>query len=143
MSIQPLKVACKRQNYFKISSKHTTKKTFTSKACNAQETTPYHLKQRQVALSNVVVVDFDVDPASLLCGLLEGRAFTVIVNLRHGEKLPCGGVDTTVKLPSKQINSHDAEDEPENQTHQQHVEDGGNRSNERVHHNLSERNAHE
>lgn len=100
---------------------------------------PYHLQQGQVAFSNIVIVDFDVGPTGLLCGFFEGHAVATIVDLIHGELLLRGGVDTTVELPSKQVNSHDAEDEPENQTHQQHIEDGGNRSNKSIHHHLSTR----
>lgn len=94
------------------------------------------MKQGQVAFSHIVIVDFDVDPAGLLRGFFDGHAVAPVVDLSHGEKLPCGGVDAAVELPSKQVNSHDAEDEPEDQTHQQHVEDGGNCSNESVHHHL-------
>ena len=87
-------------------------------------------------MPHVVVVDLDVDPARLLRGLFDGHAVALVVDDRDGEELRRGGVDAAVELPGKQVDSHDAEDEPEDQTHQQHVEDGGDRSNESVHHHL-------
>lgn len=105
----------------------------------SERSTLYHLKQGQVTFSNIVKVDFDVHPASLLCDLIEGVALTVVVDLGEGKNLICGGVDATVELPGKKINSHDAEDEPKNEAHQHHIEDGGNCSNEGVYHHLSER----
>lgn len=106
---------------------------------NNGNSTPHNLKQGQVARSHVVIVDFDVDPAGLLRGFFEGHAFAMVVDLIHREKLLCGGVDAAVELPSKQVNSHDAEYQPEDQTHQQHVEDGGNCSDKSVHHHLPKR----
>lgn len=38
-------------------------------------------------------------------------------------------VDTLSKFPSKEIDTHDAEDKPEDQTYQQHVHDGGDGTN--------------
>lgn len=98
----------------------------------------HDLKQRQVAFSHVVVVDFDVDPAGLLRGFLYGHAVALVVDHRDGEELLRGGVDAAVELPRKQVNSHDAEDKPEDQANQQHVEDGGNGSDKSVHHHLKE-----
>lgn len=79
---------------------------------------PHHLKQGQVSFPHIVIVDFDVDPAGLLRGLFDGHAVALVVDLGQGEKLLCGGVDAAVEFPSKQVNSHDAKDEPEDQTHQ-------------------------
>lgn len=42
-----------------------------------------------------------------------------------------------VKLAPKDLHSHDGEDEPKDQTHQQDVEDGGNGVHQCIHHNLS------
>ena len=63
----------------------------------------------------------------------------MVIDLPHGEKFRRGGINAAVELPSKQVNSHDAEYEPEDQTHQQHVEDGGNSTNESIHHHLLKR----
>lgn len=106
---------------------------------NNTKSTPHHLKQRQVAFSHVVIVDFHVGPVGVLCGFFDGQAVALVVDLTEEERLLRGGVDAAVELASKQINSHDAEDEPKDQTHQQHVEDGGDRSDESVHHHLLKR----
>lgn len=97
------------------------------------------MKQRQVALPYVVVVDFDVDPAGVLRGFLDGHAVAPVIDLRHGEKLLRGGVDAAVELPGKQVNPHDAEDEPKDETHEQHVHDGGDGSYKSVHDHLMTR----
>lgn len=97
---------------------------------------PHHLKQRQVAFSHVVVVDLYVGPVGVMRDLLNGHAVALVVDLADGEELLCGGVDAAVELTGKQVHPHDAEDEPEDQAHQQHVEDGGNCPYESVHHHL-------
>ena len=97
------------------------------------------MQQGQVTRGDVVVVDLDVDPARLAGGLLQGQAVAVVVDLVDEEQLVRGGVDATVELAGKQVHPHDAEDQPEDQTHQQHVEDGRDGPDQRVHHHLSER----
>ena len=139
ISIQPLNVACKRREQhlnFLFHHKHHHKHHH---KLHNSTVPPHHLKQRQVAFPHVVVVDFDVDPARLLRGFLHGHAVAPVVDLVEGEQLLCGGVDAAVELASEQVYSHDAEDEPEDQTHQKHVEDGRNRPNESVHHHLPDR----
>lgn len=39
-------------------------------------------------------------------------------------------------FPSEQLYTHDGKDEPEDETHEQHVEDGRYRLHQRVHHHL-------
>ena len=46
-------------------------------------------------------------------------------------------VDTFVELAPEELDPHDGEDEPEDEAHQQHVEDGGDGVHQRVHHNLN------
>lgn len=77
---------------------------------------PYHLKKGEVATSNIVIVDFDINPAGVLCGFLNGQTVAPVVYLSEKEKLLCRGVDTAVKLSSKKIHSHDAKDEPEDRS---------------------------
>lgn len=43
-----------------------------------------------------------------------------------------------VELASKQIHTHDAKDQPEDETNQQHVHDGGNCSHKSIHNHLEE-----
>lgn len=43
-----------------------------------------------------------------------------------GETILSCLIVTVVIFSSKQIDTHDAEDEPKDETHQQHIHDGGN-----------------
>ena len=95
------------------------------------------MQQGQVARGDVVVVDLDVDPAGLAGSLLQGQAVTVVVDLVEEKQLVRGGVDAAVELAGKQVYPHDAEYQPEDQTHQQHVEDGRDGPDQGVHHHLS------
>ena len=45
-------------------------------------------------------------------------------------------VHALAELAGEQVDSHDTEDEPEDETHEQHVHDGGNGSNKSVHDHL-------
>ena len=50
-------------------------------------------------------------------------------------------VDALEVSPAEQIDAHDAEDEPEDETHDEDVEDGWYRLDQRVHHNLGSNNS--
>ena len=45
-------------------------------------------------------------------------------------------VHTLPELASEQVDPHDAEDEPEDETHEQHIHNGGDGSYKSVHHHL-------
>ncbi len=44
--------------------------------------------------------------------------------------------DALMIAPPEQLDAHDGEDEPEDEANEQHVEDGGDRLDQRVHHHL-------
>ena len=46
-------------------------------------------------------------------------------------------VDTLVELATKELDSHDGEDEPEDEADQKHIDDGGDGVHQGIHHNLS------
>ena len=46
-------------------------------------------------------------------------------------------VYTLVELATKELDSHDGEDEPEDEADQQHIDDGGDGVHQGIHHNLS------
>ncbi len=71
-----------------------------------------------------------------LIGVHQGHTVTLVVDHIHGEAFLCGGVDAVVELSSKQIDPHNAEDEPEYQAHQQHIENRGNGTNQCIHYHL-------
>ena len=66
------------------------------------------------------------------------QAFTLglVVDLRDVEPLRGGSVDAVVELASKQVDTHDAEDEPEDEADKQHIHDGGDGSQKGIHHHL-------
>lgn len=136
ISIHPLNVACKHREPL---SQHVFGCLNNVVFLYHTNSAPHHLKQRQITLSNIIIVDFDINPARVLCSSLDGQAVAPVVDLRHEEELLCGRVDAVVELASKKVHSHDAKDEPEDQTDQQHIEDGRNRPNESIHHHLPNR----
>ena len=69
----------------------------------------YHLKQRKIAKSHVIEVDFHVLPPGCLVALYESLALTEVVDHTHVEHVPSGVVDAVIELASKEIHSHDAE----------------------------------
>ncbi|CAG5933509.1 unnamed protein product [Menidia menidia] len=71
----------------------------------------------------------------------EVEALALVVNDADGEDLVRGGVHAVIVLPSKQVDAHDAEDEPEDEADQQHVHDGGDGPQQCVHYNLVEANS--
>lgn len=76
----------------------------------------HHLQQSQIACSNIVKIDFDILPSSAV--IHQAQAFGHIVDNTAGEDLVCGGVDTVKVLPGKQVDPHDAENEPEDEADQ-------------------------
>ena len=81
-------------------------------------------------MTDVVEVNFGVDPCVVF---LEALRF--VVDLSDGKPLP-EVVDTLVELPPEELDAHDGEDEPEDQTHQEHVENGRDGIHQGIHHNL-------
>lgn len=74
----------------------------------------HHLQEREVAEAHVVVVDLDVEPADL-ARVHQALALGLVVDLGDVESLGGGGVDAVVELAGKQVDTHDAEDEPEDE----------------------------
>lgn len=95
----------------------------------------YHLQQGEVSQAHVVKVDLDVDPSDLV-GVEEGHAVTLVVYHGNVEELARGGVDASVVLPRKEVHPHDAEYQPEDEADQQDVHDGGDGTQQGVHHHL-------
>ena len=81
------------------------------------------MQQSQIAGSDVVKVDFDILPAGAVVDQVQ--AVCPVVDDVDGEGLIRGGVDAVIVLPCEQVDTHDAEDEPEDEADQQHVHDGG------------------
>ena len=93
-----------------------------------------HLEQGQVGGQNVVEVDFGVLPRDIHLG---GLVAAVSLAVDDGPVDDATvGVDTRTKPAAEQVDTHDAEDEPEDEADQQHVEDGRDCLDQRVHHHL-------
>lgn len=99
--------------------------------------TTHHLKKCEVAHSDVVEVDFDVDPEEVAGAVLIVTLGLVIHHRRiHVGKWVISGVDALRKFPGEEVHAHDAEDEPEDEADEEDVHDGGDSSQEGVHHHL-------
>lgn len=96
----------------------------------------YHLKQCKIASANIIKIYFDVFPSSLLAKSLTVTQIVDFTDFKHVTRC-C--VNTVVELASKQIHTHDAKDQPEDETHQEYVHDRGNCSNKSIHNNLEEK----
>ena len=91
------------------------------------------MKEGEVAVEDVVEVDLRVVPGVVevqQCVALVARRDDVV---RHGE---AGRVDAVLEAAAEQVDAHDAEDEPEDKADEQHVEDGWDGLDQRVHYHL-------
>lgn len=91
------------------------------------------MQKGKVAKSDVVKVDLNFGPVEL--GVIHGEAVWLVVDYRDAVDKACS-VHTLAELASEQVDAHDAEYEPEDQTHQQHIHNGGDGANEGVHDHL-------
>ena len=98
----------------------------------------HHLQEGEVAQTHVVVVDLDIEPADL-ARVHQALALGLVVDLGDVEPLGGGGVHAVVELAGEQVDAHDAEDEPEDEADEQHIHDGGDGSQEGIHHHLGAR----
>ena len=96
----------------------------------------HHLQQRQVSQPHVVEVDLHLGPVEL--GVVQRVALRLVVHHR-GVVHEAGAVHAFAELAGEQVDAHDAEDEPEDQAHQQHVHDGWDGADQGVHHHLRTR----
>lgn len=86
----------------------------------------YDLQKREVAQPYIVKVNLHPGPVEL--SVVHCQTFWFIVHSWGVMDVACP-VDTLPKFPSKEIDTHDAEDQPEDQTYQQYVHDGGDGTN--------------
>lgn len=91
------------------------------------------MQEGKVTKPHVVEVDLHLRPVEL--GVVHSEALRLVVDYRDTVDEACS-VHTLPKLASKQVDPHDAEDEPEDKTNEQHIHDGGDGSDEGVHDHL-------
>ena len=91
------------------------------------------MQEREVSIKDVVEVDLRVVP-----GVVEMCQRVALVTPRHDVVVDglALAVDAVLEAAAEQVDAHDAEDEPEDETDEQHVEDGRDRLNQRVHDHL-------
>ena len=90
----------------------------------------YHLKQGQVCMTNMVKCYFGVHP-----GVIFSRTLPLVLdNINSQSNIVI--IQTFVKFSSKKLDTHDREDEPEDQTHKKHIENGWYGVHQSVHYNL-------
>lgn len=95
------------------------------------------MQQCQVSCTHIVKIDLDIFPSDFsVVWIDEFKALRFVVNFMKLEYFLGCLIVAVVILSSKQIDAHDAEDKPEDETHQQHIHDGGNCTHQGVHHNL-------
>ena len=89
----------------------------------------YNLEECKVAVWNVVEVDLGVDP-----GVVHVTQRDAIVTRRNDVVMDdvLLRIDALLEPSHEQVHSHDAEDEPEDEADEQHVEDGWYRLDQRV-----------
>lgn len=93
----------------------------------------HHLQKGQVAESHVVEVDLHFCPVEL--GVIHSEALWLVVDYRDAVDEACS-VHALPEFAGKQVDPHDAEDEPEDKTHEQHIHNGGDGSYKSVHDHL-------
>lgn len=104
-------------------------------------TISYHLQECQVTCTHIIEIDLNVLPANfcVVCSD-ECKAFGLVIDNVDMKILLCSLVEAVIVLSSKQVDTHNTEDQPEDQTHQEHIHDGGNGTHQSVHHNLQGKN---
>lgn len=74
----------------------------------------YHLQKGEVAHAHIVKINLDINPTDFI-GVKEGNAVAFVVYYTDVEEFIRGSVDAAVILPCKEVDPHNAEDEPEDQ----------------------------
>lgn len=110
------------------------------KCYNVNENTiikTHHLQKWEVTKTHIVKVHFHFGPVKL--GVVHGLAFRLVVDQGCVVDVT-RPVDALSKFTSEKVDSHDAENEPEDQAHQQNVHDGWDGPDQSIHDHLDNRN---
>ena len=116
----------------------------------------YYLEQGQIGVSDVIEMDRRIDPRqiplqAIVLGVDNLQLFQTgnAVHVKFNQSGPGGAnetycgcksfavlVQTLVELAAEELDAQNGEDQPEDQTDEQHVEDGRNGEHERVDYDL-------
>lgn len=100
----------------------------------------HHLKEGQVASSNIIEVDLHILPAHLrVVWIDEGKAICFVVDHFKLKELLSRLIETVIVLSRKQVDPHDTENQPKDEAHQQHIHDGGNGTHQGVDYHLDQK----
>lgn len=100
----------------------------------------YHLQECQVTCTHIIEVDLHILPANLcVVRTDECKAFCPVVDNVNFKILLWCLIEAVIVLPSEQVDTHNTEDQPEDQTHQQHIHNGGNGTHQSIHDNLQDK----
>lgn len=91
------------------------------------------MQKGKVAKPHIVEVDLHFRPVELC--VIHSEALRLVVDDRDTVD-EARSVHTLPELAGEQVDPHDAEDEPEDKTHEQHIHNGGDGSYESVHDHL-------
>lgn len=100
----------------------------------------YHLQECQVTCTHIIEVDLHILPPNF-CVVIkyECKAFCLVVDHVTFKILLWCLIEAVIVLPSEQVDTHNTEDQPEDQTHQQHIHNGGNGAHQSIHDNLQDK----
>ncbi len=97
----------------------------------------YHLQECQVTCTHIIEVDLHILPPNLCVARIhESKAFCLVVDHVTFKILLWCLIEAVIVLPSEQVYTHNTKDQPEDQTHQQHIHNGGNGTHQSIHDNL-------
>ena len=80
------------------------------------------MKESQISIDDIIEVHPRILPGEILAQTIQLVGHV----LRQIDPIVCSHVDTLVKLPTEELNAHDREDEPEDEAHEQNIENGRN-----------------
>lgn len=93
------------------------------------------MQQSQISCSNIIKVDLYIFPPGTFA---KRQTFGEVRGLVQIQARAGGCIHTFIKFSSKQVDTHDAKDEPEDETDKQHIHNGGNGTKKSVDHHLLE-----
>lgn len=105
--------------------------------CGGDEGSTYNLQESQVSCPNVVKVDFHILPSDL-SGVGRHQRFTVclVVNNLYFKALLRCFIKAVMIFPSKQVNPHNAENQPEDKADQQDIHNRRDSANQGIDNHL-------
>lgn len=97
----------------------------------------YYLQKGQVPCTNVVKVDLYIFPPDLCSiGIHNSLTVCLVVDLLYLKSILSRLIKAVMVLPSKKINPHYAENQPEDKADQQHIHNGWDSAYQGIHNHL-------